>query len=140
MTVYECCTKEVVSAPADEKVIEIVRIMDERNVGCVIIVEHQVPVGIITDRDIVLRVIGKGRDPGRLAVREVMTKNPAIIEGKKGLFEAMRAFEGKNFRRMPVVDERGHLSGILTTDDMLRLLAREFSFVTAVLEAQTPNI
>jgi Mg/Co/Ni transporter MgtE len=52
----------------------------------------------------------------------------------------MRKFEGKNFRRIPVVDERGRWTGIITTDDMLQLLAREFSFVTTLIEAQTPNI
>jgi CBS domain-containing protein len=140
MTVHECCNTEVVSASPDAKVIEIVRLMDGKNVGCVILVEKEMPVGIITDRDIVLRVMSKDQDPKRITVREVMTRDPTVIEGGKGLFEAMREFEGKNFRRMPVVDEQGHLTGILTTDDMLKLLAREFSFVTAVLEAQTPNI
>jgi CBS domain-containing protein len=140
MTVHECCNTDVVSASPDAKVMEVVRMMDEKNVGCVIIVERQAPVGIITDRDIVLRVLKEERDPKTLAVREVMTKNLTVIEGNKGLFEAMRNFEGKNFRRMPVVDERGRLTGIITTDDMMQLLAREFSFVTTVIKVQTPNI
>jgi CBS domain-containing protein len=140
MTVSKYCELNVVSASPDAKVLDVARLMSEKNVGSVVIVEKQAPVGIITDRDIIIRVIGKGKDPKKLTVREVMTKSPIVIEGDKGLFEAMRKFEGGNFRRLPVVDERGRLTGILTTDDMLRLLARELSFVTAVLDAQKPNI
>ncbi|MDD1678257.1 MAG: CBS domain-containing protein [Methanomicrobiales archaeon] len=140
MTAFECCNTDVVSASPDAKVMEVVRMMDEKNVGCVIIVEKQMPVGIITDRDVVLRVMGKEKDPKKIAVRDVMTKDPVVVEGGKGLFEAMRKFEGKNFRRMPVVDERGRVTGILTTDDMIRLLSKELSFITTVIQAQTPNI
>jgi CBS domain-containing protein len=70
-------------ASPDAKVMEVVRMMDEKNVGCVIIVERQVPVGIITDRDIVIRVLKEDRDPKTLAVREVMTEKPTVIEDNK---------------------------------------------------------
>jgi signal-transduction protein with cAMP-binding, CBS, and nucleotidyltransferase domain len=55
------------------------------------------PVGIVTDRNLVLRLIGKKKDPKKLAIREVMTKKPVVIEGDKGLFEAMHMFEEKIF-------------------------------------------
>jgi CBS domain-containing protein len=140
MTVYECCQTNVATGSPDARITEIAQMMDEKNVGCVIITEKQMPVGIITDRDIVLRVVGKKKDPQKIAVRDVMTPNPLVIGAEKGLFEAMRQFEGKKFRRLPVVDATGRLNGIITTDDMVRLLARELSFVTTVIEAQTPKI
>jgi len=139
MTVYDSCQPNVVTAPPDAKITDVVKLMDEKNVGCVIITEKQIPVGIITDRDITLRVIGAKKDPKKLEIQSVMTKKPTIIEGKKGLFEAMHQFEGKDFRRMPVVDERGRLVGIITIDDLMRLLARELSFMTMVIETQSPT-
>jgi len=60
------------------------------------------PVGIITDNGIILRVVAKKRDPKQLAVREIMTKDPVmVIESGKRLFEAIRQFEGRDFHRMP---------------------------------------
>jgi CBS domain-containing protein len=140
MTVYDCCRKDVVTASPDAKVMEIIHIMDDKNVGSVVIIEQKKPVGILTDRDIVLRVVNRNKDPNMTNVRDVMTKNPTVLRGEMGLFDALRQMKGKHFRRIPVVNGGGQLSGIITVDDLMRLLIRELSCVATVLEEQTPDI
>jgi len=84
MPVYENCQNNVVTSSPDTKVIEVVQTMVEKNVGCIVITAKQMPVGIVTDRNIILRVVAKKKDPKKLAVREIMKKDPVVIEGGKG--------------------------------------------------------
>jgi len=118
---------------------DVVQLMDKKNVGCVVITEKKKPVGIITDRDVVLRVVAKEYDPRTITVNEVMTGNPMVLSGDMGLFDALRSIRGKTFRRIPVIDAKGRLKGIITLDDLMRLLVKELSCVSTVLEGQAPT-
>lgn len=131
MAVGEICNREVVIAERSLSVAEAARLMRTHHVGDLVVVEetggHRQPVGIVTDRDIVVEVVAAGVNPEALKVGDIMGPDVATVRESEGLFEALRYMRDKGVRRMPVVDAGGGLIGILTLDDLLGLLAEEMS-------------
>ncbi|NVO67360.1 CBS domain-containing protein [Methanofollis tationis] len=140
MTLIECCQAPVVSVPPETPVYDVAGIMAEQNVGSVVVVEGKKPVGIVTDRDITVRVTAAGRDPKGIPVRAVMTADLLALPDSTGLYEALEAIRKKGVRRVPVTDEGGSLVGIITVDDVIRLLAVEMERIAAVIKSGSPNI
>jgi CBS domain-containing protein len=105
--------------------------MRKHHVGDLVVVEERgglkQPVGIVTDRDIVVEVVAAGVNPDALKVGDIMGPEVATVRETEGLFEALRYMRDKGVRRMPVVDREGGLVGILTLDDLLSLLAEEMT-------------
>lgn len=126
MSVGELCNREVVIACPEENLLEAARLMRRYHVGDLIVVEgagSKVPVGILTDRDIVVEVVAQEVDPANVSVADVMSQPLfSVREGDEltGTVERMRHL---GVRRAPVVDESGTLVGILTLDDVLEELA-----------------
>jgi CBS domain-containing protein len=114
--------------------------MAEQNVGSVVVVEGKKPVGIITDRDITVRVTAAALDPKQIPVRAVMTADLLALPSSTGLYEALEAIRKKGVRRVPVTDEGGALAGIITVDDVIRLLAVEMERIAAVIRMGSPEI
>ena len=112
-------------------VVEAAQLMRKHHVGDLVVVEERKgrkhPVGIVTDRDIVVEVVAAGVNPDALKVGDIMGPEVATVRESEGLFEALRFMRGKGVRRMPVVDREGGLVGILTLDDLLSLLAEEMT-------------
>jgi len=139
MTVLECCRMDVVTASPDAKVSEVAELMGDSNVGCVVITKDRCPVGIVTDRDIVTRVVARGRDPKKTSISEVMTQDPVVVEDGTGLFEAMQFIRDEGVRRLPIVDCDGNLAGIITTDDIIRLIGQEMQCIGDVMREASPS-
>ena len=131
MSVGELCNREVVIAEKALPVTEAAHLMRSHHVGDLVVVEEKGgrkhPVGIVTDRDIVVEVVAAGVNPDALKVGDIMGPEVATVRESEGLFEALRYMRDKGVRRMPVVDGSGGLVGILTLDDLLGLLAEEMS-------------
>lgn len=131
MPVGEICNREVVIAEKSLSVIEAARLMRTHHVGDLVVVEvrddRKHPVGIVTDRDIVVEVVAAGVNPESLKVGDIMGPEVATVRESEGLFETLRYMRDKGVRRMPVVDGTGGLVGILTLDDLLGLLAEEMT-------------
>ena len=104
--------------------------MREHHVGSLVIVvdrlSERVPVGIITDRDIVVAVVAKELDPRALTVSDVINSGGVlVVREQDGLPDALRLMREKGVRRVPVVTKSGALAGIVTIDDLLELVADE---------------
>lgn len=131
MAVGEICNREVVVTEKGASVVEAARLMRAHHVGDLVVVEEKggarLPVGIVTDRDIVVEVVSAGVNPDALKVGDIMGAEVATVREGEGLFEALRYMRDKGVRRMPVVDGTGVLVGILTMDDVLALLAEEMT-------------
>lgn len=140
MTLMECCQVPVVSVPPETPVFDVASVMAEQNVGSVVVVEEDKPVGIVTDRDIAVRVTAQGLDPKKVQARTVMTSDLLVLPGTSGLYEALEMVRKKGVRRIPVVDENGVLTGIITVDDIISLLATELEGIATVLRAGKPVI
>lgn len=131
MAVGEICNREVVIAKKALSVVDAAQLMRKHHVGDLVVVEERNgrrhPVGIVTDRDIVVEVVAAGVNPDALKVGDIMGPEVATVRESEGLFEALRYMRDKGVRRMPVVDRDGGLVGILTLDDLLSLLAEEMT-------------
>jgi len=131
MAVGEVCNREVVISEKSFSVVEVAKLMRSHHVGDLVVVEdrsgRKFPVGIVTDRDIVVEVVAAGVNAEALKVGDIMSPEVATIREDEGLFEALRYMRDKGVRRMPVVDREGALVGILTLDDLLSLLAEELT-------------
>lgn len=131
MAVGEICNREVVIAQKALSVVDAAQLMRKHHVGDLVVVEEKNgrrhPVGIVTDRDIVVEVVAAGVNPDALKVGDIMGPEVATVRESEGLFEALRYMRDKGVRRMPVVDRDDGLVGILTLDDLLSLLAEEMT-------------
>lgn len=122
----ETFMKNVVAAGPNDSLAAIARLMEQHNVGAVVIVENHRPVGIVTDRDLALELGARGASPQTPAVR-VMSTPVEIIHQDEKVFGATQTMRDLNVRRLVVVDEDGLLCGMVTVDDLLQLLARELA-------------
>lgn len=131
MAIGEICNREVVIAEKALSVREAAHLMRNHHVGDLVVVEERGgrkhPVGIVTDRDIVVEVVAPGVNPEALTVVDIMGAKLATVRENEGVFEALRYMRSKGVRRMPVVDGDGGLVGIVTLDDLLSLLAEEMT-------------
>jgi CBS domain-containing protein len=135
MTIGAICTKDVVAVTRGATVREAAMLMRARHVGDVVVMsaaDERVPVGIVTDRDIAIEVVGLGLSP-EAAVESVMGAPLLTLREEDGLEEALAWMERRGVRRAPVIDGDGHLAGIVSTDDLVRLLARELTRVSDLM-------
>ena len=114
-------------AQLSETALDVARRMRDFHVGCVVVTRGSTPVGIITDRDLALRVVAEGRDPLRTLVSEIVTYDATTLPRTAGIETAFRTRRERGVRRLPIVTEEGKLTGIVTADDLTMLLTQELS-------------
>lgn len=136
MRLKDLFKKPVITAGPQDSLTEIVRRMQEHNVGTVIITENQRPVGIVTDRDVALAVAARGVSP-QVPVREVMTRHVLAIPEDMGIFTATRFIQERGVRRLPIVDGEDRVVGIVSVDDLLQCLSRELHNLAEGIELET---
>lgn len=122
MSVGEYCVRQVVAAHPDEIVQTAAQYMAQRQVGAVVITEGTTPVGIVTDRDLVLQVLATGDDPRRVTLRTVMSPRPVCVSESTSLEEAVTRMRASHIRRLVVVHQAGEVAGMLSLDDLLELV------------------
>jgi CBS domain-containing protein len=122
MRIADICTRNVIHIGAEASLRAVAERMRKSHVGAVVVIDgsngERLPVGIITDRDIVLAVIAQGIDMATLTVGDVMTRPVATCAADQGLFDAIEIMRRRGVRRLPVVNAQGGLSGIITADDI----------------------
>lgn len=129
--------RRVVTASLDDSVFDVAGVMRDEHVGCVVVVRDGRPVGILTDRDIVLRVVAAGLEPRSVQVAGIVTYDAATVLRTDGFETAVRIMREHGVRRLPIVDADGRVTGIVTADDLVALLGRELS---ALGEAIAGNV
>ena len=136
MTVGHFCNREVVICGRKSTIVEVAQLMRLHHVGDVVIVEDReditVPVGIITDRDLVVELIAEGVDLDAVTVGDVMSYELVTARTDDSIWETLKRMRGQGVRRIPVVNDQGGLEGILALDDILELLAEELSMLAKV--------
>jgi len=124
MRTGELCKRHVVTAPPEATLCDIARIMRTSHVGCVVVVDvARKPIGIITDRDIVVEAVAAGLDPRTLKVDEVMTRHPTLVLEDDDASWSLKVMRDRGVRRLPVMDDAGELVGIVALDDLLESAA-----------------
>ncbi len=139
MLLKEICTPDVVHCAPEVTALGIARLMRERHVGDVVVVEDeedQTPIGVVTDRDIVVEVLGRERDPAKVTAREIMRKPVVIARTTEDAGQAVERMKAHGVRRIPVMDERRKLAGIVCLDDLLKQLAAEAGALADIISRE----
>ena len=119
--VKDFCQRTVITCGPDDALLEVVRVMRDKNISSVVVCENKLPSGIITDRDLRNKVVASGADPSALSVRAIMNSPLAVVGENDLLYEALYRMSRQKIHRLAVVDGKGKLSGIITDSDIIRL-------------------
>ena len=129
MSVGVVCNREVVIVDRGDSILDAVRLMRKHHVGDVIVVEekegHKRPVGILTDRDIVVELLAAGVDLETLTISDAMSFDLLTLRESDDLMDSIDRMQKRGVRRAPVVDDNGALAGIITVDDIIGLVSEQ---------------
>lgn len=136
MRIGELCTREVVYCERATGVVEVAQLMRSHHVGDLIVVDRcngrLRPVGIVTDRDLVVEVLARRVDPDSVTAGDLMTTALVTAQETEPVHDAIERMRARAVRRLPVVDDEGLLIGVLTADDVTELLAEELTEVARI--------
>lgn len=141
MPIGEVCVRDVVIADKDMTVQEAALLMRRHHVGNLVVVEEgaggrRIPVGIVTDRDIVLSVVARTLNPATFRLRDLGLQKVVTAREDHGIFESVQRMRMNGIRRMPVVDREGGLVGIISVDDLVQLLAEELTELAKLISRE----
>lgn len=136
MRIGDICTNNTICCTRDETVQAAAMLMRRHHVGDLVVVESDgggnVPLGILTDRDIVLAVVAPGLDPASLLAGDIMSDDLLTANASDDVVETIEHMRLRGIRRVPVVDGDGKLAGIVSADDLLEFLAEEMSELSRI--------
>lgn len=124
MNVEDIMVKNVITVDKDEAVSNAVDIMNEHNIGCLIVVSDGIAIGILTERDLLKRVLAKSKDPRETKVREVMTRPLIYVGPDTDIDKAKEIMSKFGIKKLPVIDSEGRLVGLITVTDIANSLER----------------
>lgn len=124
--------KDVITATPDQSVLEVADLMKEHDVGAILIAESDgKPLGMITDRDIVLRCVCGGGDCSETKASDIMSPSVDTVSMDSGIMDIIECMKENEIRRVPVVDQSGRAVAVVSFGDVFELLAREISDLSA---------
>jgi CBS domain-containing protein len=137
MSISEYCNRELVIVSKTESVREAIYLMRKHHVGDVVIVDKQgellIPVGILTDRDIVIEILAEGVDLDTIAIGDVMSYQLVTVVETTSLMDTIKVMRDNGVRRLPVVNTQGGVVGIVTVDDLLELITEQLHDIVSLL-------
>ena len=139
MSLQNFCRKPLVRIALDTNVVEACQLMDQNNVGCLVAEKEGKLCGIITDRDVALRVVGARKDPQTTLVKEVMTPDPIRISVDKDVRQLTALMHAYHVRRVPIVNGFDTTLGIVTFDDLIAQLGDEMSEIGKAISEEFPQ-
>ncbi len=136
MSVATICNRNVVFIDENAGVIEVASIMREQHVGSVIVVDGAgKPIGMITDRDLVVEVMAKEVKNEDVLLSDIMSENPIVVSEQDDSKDALDKMRAAAVRRAPVIDDQGLLSGILSINDVLVNLSNEMTDIIDLIKS-----
>lgn len=143
MPISECCKRDVVCCDPELSLPDTAALMRKHHVGDVLVIqsdaEMRIPIGIVTDRDIVMEIMALQLDATLFTAGDIMTAPLVTVKENAGFVETLRLMRSNGIRRMPVVTESGTLYGIVTADDIVKALVLELSLITEAMAGQTAH-
>lgn len=140
MTIGEYCNREVTITEQDTSVNEAAILMRHHHVGDLVVVDKQeekmVPIGIVTDRDLVIEVLAQNVDPDSLSIKDIMSTDLVTVNENVTLLSVLDIMQKERVRRILVVDELGGLQGILSADDAIELIAEAMNNLTKLVKRE----
>ncbi len=120
---------------SDKPVIEAARAMEHNNIGAIFVQDGGRIVGIVTDRDLAVRALGRALDPNTTPISDVMTSSPITLDARASHADAIRLMQDRNVRRIPLLDGE-QIVGVVTLDDLLLDEAAPLEELAGIVEAQ----
>lgn len=139
MKTLEACKHDVVVARRDTSLADAAKLMRERHVGCIVVVDTNdasKPVGILTDRDIVVEVVAAELDPRSVTVGEIMSTPVVTVRAGDDALDTLKAMRIRGVRRVPVVDDAGALAGLASLDDLLEIAGETLNDVVGAIVSE----
>ena len=143
MKIGELCNREVVFAERGCDLLQAAKLMREYHVGCLIVSDRESgkikPIGIITDRDLVVEAIAEEVELDKVTLADIVIKEPVVAREEDDIYETIEVMRTNGVRRLPVIDSMGYLTGIVTLDDLLEIIAEELVNISKLIvrEQQT---
>jgi CBS domain-containing protein len=133
MAVGSICTRKVITTDVGVDVAAAAQVMRENKIGYLIVTDkaagNRAPIGVVTDRDIVVKIVAKDVNPHALTVGDVMSREPLLATEDDGVSETLHRMRKLGVRRVPVVNARGEVAGVLSIDDVIDHLVSQLSDV-----------
>lgn len=139
MKTADICRKPVVTAPGATSIAEVAALMRANHVGSVVVTANgggRKPVGILTDRDIVVEVLALGLDPATMTAADIMSQSPVVSQADDDVLWALKVMRDRGVRRLPVVDGQGELAGMLAFDDVVQCLGTSIGDIAQMIGTQ----
>ncbi len=130
MNIRELMTVRPRTVKAGDTIVDAAKLMRGEDAGIAPVVDGDRLIGVITDRDIAVRVIAREKDPATTAVEEVASDDLITIDPDQDLAEALRLMAQHNVRQLPVVEEDGRLIGMVAHDDVVRITGRQLETIS----------
>ncbi len=140
MLIENLITRSAATVCQSDTVADAAQIMKDRDVGSVVVVEDKKVVGILTDRDIVLRVGTDGHGSLGVPVSSVMTRMPLCLSANVDVEQCLERMETHGVRRIPIVDDDDELIGVVSLDDILIHLGRVLGTASALVRAEVAGV
>ena len=138
MTAAALCQSEVITTTGDMNLIDAAALMRDYHVGCLVVIEQVngrvTPIGIVTDRDIVVQIIALNIPCEDVFIRELIGNDFYTVNGQQNIFSVFKYMQQTGVRRLPVVDDLGGLMGIITFDDLVGLFTSELADLSRVIK------
>jgi CBS domain-containing protein len=132
--------RELVVCAPDDSVEKVANLMKDGNVGAVLVEANGRPVGIVTDRDLVVRCLALGADPTRMTAEVAMSAPVETVPETAGIYEVAAIMSRTCARRVPIVDRKGRAVGLLSFDDLFELLAAEIDALNRAVRPAVPKL
>ena len=140
LQIEDVMVEEVVTTEEDTTVMQAVKIMNKLEIGCLIVVRKGKPAGILTERDLLRRVLAKSKDPKKTIVSEVMTKPLVFSKPHMEVEEAVKLMFKMKIKKLPVVGKNGQLAGLITLTDLVRFQPQMISIIKKLsVKEDTPK-
>ena len=137
MTIEEIFERGVAMASEQNTVYEAAMFMRQAHVGCLVVVNaSRHPIGMVTDRDIVLSVVAAGLKPDGIKVTEIMTTPPVAVHETAPVMDVIKTMRSHGVRRLPVVNDRHQVVGLIAIDDLLEILSRELRSLVELIDRE----
>lgn len=140
MSAGEYCNRDVIVIEKNESIREAINLMRNNHVGDVVVVERRdnasKPIGILTDRDIVIEILAEDVDLDAVNVGDVMSYQLVTVTEETKLIDAIKLMHMKGVRRLPVVNDKDELQGVLSVDDILELIVEQLADVVGLISAE----
>jgi len=140
MNVGNICNRKVIFADVGINLLDASKLMREHHVGSIIVTQRETggdrPLGIITDRDLVVEVMAEEIEPQNVTLKDAMTRHPLIAYESDDCYEVLERMREKGVRRIPVVNSEGFLVGVLAIDDILRMMFHEMGNLVSLVKKE----